>query len=150
VANEGWRVYEALDGADWTGLTDSEKMLVALGELRTEVNNGGFNQYFFNTAGDHGSWAVRAGETIELAELVDIVNRAMRTLGPEYPSDWATRQGRVVALSDESNATLDTLDGEYFELEAVLSLDETMDSLAARRQGPCGLEAVSPSRRSYG
>jgi|HubBroStandDraft_4_1064222.scaffolds.fasta_scaffold92213_4 hypothetical protein len=47
-----WAAFEHVSHADPTRLTQADRQLLALGGLRDEVNNGGFHQYFFNSAGD--------------------------------------------------------------------------------------------------
>ena len=57
-----WVAFERVSRVDRTRLTQADKRLLALGELRDEVNNGGFHQYFFNSAGDLVADAVEAAE----------------------------------------------------------------------------------------
>jgi hypothetical protein len=45
----GARVVVSVALRDWQSLSEPERLLVAFGELRAEVNNGGFDQYFFNS-----------------------------------------------------------------------------------------------------
>ena len=54
-----WALYESLALHDSSSLTTHERRLVAVGGLRTEVNNGGFHQYFYNSAGDLADEAPR-------------------------------------------------------------------------------------------
>jgi Domain of unknown function (DUF4375) len=49
MAGTAWVRYEGLALRDWQSLSEPERLLVAFGELRAEVNNGGFDQYFFNS-----------------------------------------------------------------------------------------------------
>src|SRR5258708_37646214 len=57
-----WAAFERVSHVDRTRLTQADKRLLALGGLRAEVNNGGFDQYFFNSAGDLVADAVEAAE----------------------------------------------------------------------------------------
>jgi Domain of unknown function (DUF4375) len=45
-----WELYERLARSEVASLSPAQRRFVAVGSLRTEVNNGGFHQYFFNSA----------------------------------------------------------------------------------------------------
>jgi hypothetical protein len=107
-------------------------LVVAFGELRGEVNNGGFNQYFFNSGGDHVSWAIEAARAALCTDLASLVERAIDAVGnAPYLSDWNDRRNRVLELSDKANDHLDALDDQYAQLEISTDLDAAMRALAA-------------------
>jgi hypothetical protein len=45
MAADGWAKYDDLVQRDWHGLTSAQRLLIAFGDLRTELNNGGLDQY---------------------------------------------------------------------------------------------------------
>jgi hypothetical protein len=129
---DGWNAYESLVGRDWDTLTDDERALVAVGTLREEVNNGGFDQYFFNSAGDLAPWAVDTLVSLDLSPLERLLRRAMAVLGTDpYPLGRAQRQDRLEELGQTDEAFED-LDEEYYDLESRLDLDASMSTLASR------------------
>jgi hypothetical protein len=48
------RARTRLAGGTWDALSDRDRILITVWELEADVNNGGFDQYFFNSAGDLG------------------------------------------------------------------------------------------------
>ena len=129
MAGTAWVRYDGLARRDWQSLSEPERLLVAFGELRAEVNNGGFDQYFFNSPGDHVSYALVAATRIGADLLADRVSRAMRALGADsYPSDRITRQQRLLELPD---GAFEGLDDEFYALEGTVDLDAAMDLLAS-------------------
>jgi Domain of unknown function (DUF4375) len=128
VGRDGWTTYGELIERDWETLNDAQRALVAVGELRTEVNNGGFDQYFFNSSGDHAPVARDAANAARAASLAELIDRALAVLGPNYTTNRDDRQTALLDLDDD--AAFDALDDEYYEVEAAKDLDALMDSLA--------------------
>ena len=131
-AADPWVEYEALAELDRDTLNARQRSLVALGELRAEVNDGGFAQYFAGEAGDHAGAAIDAAVAAGRPALADLVRRALRRLGaekPPYPGR-TTRQDLVAAL-EQAGTTFDELDEEFYVLEETADLDGAMRRLAA-------------------
>jgi hypothetical protein len=58
-------------------LAESEYEIAKLvGALEAEGNNGGFDQFFYNSAGDNTAETIRALETIGAVTVSDILKRA--------------------------------------------------------------------------
>lgn len=130
MASNGWDLYEELIERDWDTLTQAQQALIAIGELRDEVNNGGFEQYFLNSGGNHARVALETCESLGETELSALLRRAIDVLGEEnYSSDWDQRR---TALQDVDEDAFDAIDEEYFALESSRDLDQVMDSLAAQ------------------
>lgn len=126
VGSGPWGEYERLSQLDATTLTLRERRLVAFGEMRTELNNGGFDQYFFNSSGDRVLDAMAAVIETDAQRLAELLQRALDLLGASDPSDRAARQERLEAMDGDS---FETLDAEYLSLEASLDLDQLMRRL---------------------
>jgi hypothetical protein len=77
-----------------------------VGSLRAEVNNGGFDQFFFNSASDRTAEIISALELIGASKTADIVRRAAGKFpGGMPPSEWAERQDLLVdEVSPEADA----------------------------------------------
>ena len=125
---DGWTTYGDLTPRDWGTLSDAQRSLVAVGELRTEVNNGGFDQYFFNSGGDLAPIAMDAARQAGIAALAEIIDRALAVFGPGYRTNRDQRQAALEAMADR--ASFDELDREYYEVESTMDLDAFMDALA--------------------
>ena len=121
--SDAWAEFDRLALVEPSRLTDAQRRLVALGWLRTEVNNGGFDQYFHNSAGDLAAAArdaALAGGSRELGALID---RALAVLALGDPADRAARQERLDELSDDA---FDAVDDDFVALESAHDLDEVM------------------------
>jgi hypothetical protein len=119
-----WEMYDEL--LNRAPRTPSETMLVAFGELRTEVNNGGFSQYFINSSGDHFEDCIGALEATEQTELLRLLQAAVRVIGGTVPAAIDERRAVIEALSDTAEDALIDLDDEYFALEQSTDLDAAM------------------------
>jgi hypothetical protein len=65
-----WAVHEALQGQDEGSLSAAELSLVAVGDLRAEVNNGGFDRYLRYSGANTAARALAAcRSTTGLGEL---------------------------------------------------------------------------------
>jgi hypothetical protein len=86
-------------------------------ELESEVNNGGFHQYFYNSSGALAPNVVSALKTLGAEDTVDIVQRALNAVGNAITSwsDDAARQASINRLSSAARQTLENLDQEYYQ-----------------------------------
>jgi hypothetical protein len=118
-----WLEYERLSALDPATLSPAQVQFVALGGLRTEINNGGFHQYFFNTAGDLANEAIEAAERVAAPELADLLRRAAALLTVTEMSDRDARQDALEGIDPDE---FESLDDEYLALEQSRDLDELM------------------------
>jgi hypothetical protein len=102
-----WAAYERLSREDAAQLTLADRRLLALGGLRTEVNNGGFHQYFFNSAGDLVTDALDAAEAAGADELASLIRRGLSLLNVPEPADRVARQSALGDIEPEEFADLD-------------------------------------------
>ena len=87
----------------------------------TEVCNGGFAQFFFNSTGVLGPEAAYAFEAIGLPLLKRTVLTAMAFFGDVYPRDRMERQDRLAEIqrySDRGKGAFDSIDKEFYALLA--------------------------------
>jgi hypothetical protein len=96
-------------------LTSREQVFFLVWSLEAEVNNGGFNQFFFNSAGDYASETIEALRTIGAERTASLTKQACDVFGSTFPSPIRTeRQDQVAAPSESQNATLWQLDKAFF------------------------------------
>lgn len=100
-------------------LTQPERAFLAAFELEAEVNNGGFDQYFFNQSGDHVQDAIDGLEAMGAEATARIVRDAVQRFGPhDPPSDWLARQDALLALTDgDDEVDFDDLDRRFYAYE---------------------------------
>lgn len=105
-------------------LTDAEHVFDRVSSLEAEVNNGGFDQYFFNSAGAGARHVVAALDEIGAPATAEIVRQAVVVFGDVGPSaDREERWDQMDQLPDTAQERLDTLDGEFYACdEALLEL----------------------------
>jgi hypothetical protein len=63
------------------GLTDEERIVLAVEALEREVNNGGYHQFFVNSSREFASVVVAALERIGCKKTATITQRAIKALG---------------------------------------------------------------------
>lgn len=93
----------------------SAQFLWAMHLLESEVNNGGFEQYFWNSSSTLAGVAVEAYRAIGADKYVDLVQRALTMVGNE---SWLTRRrsfdGDWRAYRKACTPALDALDNEFY------------------------------------
>lgn len=93
-----------------------QKVVVALSDLETEVNNGGFHQYFINSSRETVHFVVEALKSIDAPSTADICERAIATAFPNgMPSDTELIRAVASSLDEHTKKKLDELSGEFFE-----------------------------------
>ena len=123
--SDHWRVIEAswehiniYDGADvFRNTYDSAPkisgLMFAAHFCQSEVCNGGFHQFFWNSTGVLAPEAIEGFRRIGQHEVAEVVETAMGLLGASYLRDRAERQER---LSRVPKTALDSLDEKFFSL----------------------------------
>ena len=78
-------------------LSAVEKRLLAVADLRAEVNEGGFQQYFSEAAGNQSALALQAYQEMGATSLARILQRAMSVFPNAKPP--ATPEGRQTFIA---------------------------------------------------
>ena len=100
---------------DFEDQTDIQKVFTAIWALEGEVNNGGFHQYFWNSAGNTANFAPVALRRIGANTCAGIVERALRIVSSEpLPDDSDSRDKLLDGLSREAIVELEAIDVEFF------------------------------------
>jgi hypothetical protein len=109
-------IFDKLEKVGFAGLTDGEKTFLCVTILRDEVNNGGFDQFYFNDGGEYAVEAVGAFEKIGAANVADIVRRANSAFPNGQPAkDRDARKRELDALTEAQQSTLRQLDLEFYK-----------------------------------
>lgn len=92
-----------------------QKVFSAIWAVESEVNNGGFSQYFFNSSAESAPFVVEALETIGAPKTADICQRAIATaFSAGLPRTPETIRSIAIDFSDEILEKLEPLDQEFF------------------------------------
>ncbi|HST10272.1 MAG TPA: DMP19 family protein [Terriglobales bacterium] len=93
---------------------DRTDVITLIDDLEAEVNNGGFHQFFYNSAGDNTAETIQAIETIRATSMADIVRRAAAKFpGGTPPRERFARQDILLELFPHANAFAE-LDAEFY------------------------------------
>lgn len=106
-------------------LTQKEQHIYAIDGMLTEVNNGGFNQFFFNNTGELAYDLVPALEVIGSKKFKAIAFKAVDIFG-EIPSlDESSRYSHLGKITEDDELQLwDECDDEFYDC------DEEIESMA--------------------
>ena len=93
---------------------DNTRVTELLDELEAEVNNGGFDQYFYNSAGDNTAETIQALDAVGAMHMANILRRAAAKFpGGMPPKERFTRQAVLLELFPEA-AAFEELDNEFY------------------------------------
>ncbi len=111
------RICEKIGAEDnFEKLTEEEKIFFILWQMEAEVNNGGFSQFFFNSAGNFANEAEAACRKIGADNMAEICKKALDAYGGKLPEDWTERQEFMEEMeSDEISEILDECDSEFYD-----------------------------------
>jgi hypothetical protein len=82
---------------------------------QSEVRNGGFHQFFYNSTGVLGPEAHDAYAALGMPHLAAVVREALGVLGEPYPFERQERQATLAALSRTALQRLESLDERFYE-----------------------------------
>ena len=95
---------------DFAVQNELQKVFSAIWELESQVNNGGFDQYFSNSDWDIVAYAPTALRTIGADSCARVVERAIKAVTPLT----ITPEGISKAL-EQARDRLEALDSEFYE-----------------------------------
>jgi hypothetical protein len=91
-----------------------QKVFSAIWAVESEVNNGGFSQYFLNSSAESAAFVEKALETIGAPKTASICNRAITTAFPKgLPPTEETINSVAADFSDHILERLEPLDQEF-------------------------------------
>lgn len=138
--------YAVIDPVWWTGniygsvadyeaslrtFTREQRLIYAAMWYLSEVNNGGHDQFFFNSTGIVWPDAREAFPRMDLPEVAEILDESAERLGDSPSRD---RDERGLQL-ESSKADFRDLDDRLYDLESELDIDARLaDFIQAHRQ----------------
>ena|SRR5580658_5369881 len=101
---------------DFSAQSVPQKVFSSIWAVESEVNNGGFSQYFQNSSAETAGFVTVAFATIGAPNTADICRRAIAAAFPDgLPSDAEAISSAALEFSDETEEELNALDGEFFQ-----------------------------------
>jgi len=116
IAMNGWLCQKCNYGEDIGKLTDAEKIFYFSTQLESEVNNGGFSQFFYNSSGDFANETVNSLSAIGADKTAKIYKKALMILGSELPKNRNEREELLdKILIDAVDELLNECDAEFYQ-----------------------------------
>jgi len=105
-----------LESKGFDGIREPERVLATIWSVEAEVNNGGFDQLFYNTAGDIAFYAAKALNSIGAHAMAGIAQKALDLFGEGGPPrDRDERVEALESISEKHEEYLNKLDYEFTE-----------------------------------
>ena len=106
-------------GDEMDKLTEQQKQFYYNQCLEREINNGGFNQYFFNSSGDYAHKTIQSLLTIGANKTADILQKAIDQFPKRnVPEDRTERQKILEQIQVTANLFWEELDQKFFTYDA--------------------------------
>jgi Domain of unknown function (DUF4375) len=125
-----WDIYNRVGRLDRAPMNQAKRGILAVCDLRSEVNSGGFDSYFRYWGGNTAPEALTVLPRILGQAWADLLSEAMNLLGPEYPIEPTAREDLLT--SRDLDDQLDDLDTRYFALEINTEADTILNTYVAR------------------
>ena len=110
---------EAIFLEQFSASPEVSRKLLAAHWCQSEICNGGFDQFFFNSTGVLAPEAVEAYRAIGMPLTAAVIEQAMAFFGAAYPRDSEVR-GKTLdllaVLSDQDERVFEALDDQFFDL----------------------------------
>jgi hypothetical protein len=117
-----WRIGQKAEARGERSLTDTERRLLAAYWVEAEVNNGGFDQYFFNSAGDNAEAALAGLKEMGAAGAATLLEQAMAVFpGGKPPADRFKRQEVMQQIEAQSKPVWEKCDTEFYKPKESIS-----------------------------
>ncbi len=101
---------------DFESLNEIEKNVLYVEMLEKQVNNGGFDQYFFNSSGGYAHETLIALKEIKAPLTADILNRAIRVFPTlPVPKDTEQRREYLEDIPASISEIWEKLEDEFYE-----------------------------------
>ena len=149
-----WDSVNIHDGAKtflrhFTEMPEHSAHLYVLHWCASEICNGGFDQFFFNSTGVLAPEAVAAFRAVGMPQTAAIIAEAVASLGTPYPREREERQDALSVLEaltpddggeDDWQSPFDSLDDRFYDLMSSENggLEEAAQRYAAQFPIPDG------------
>jgi hypothetical protein len=99
-------------------LNESQKTVLFVENLEREINNGGFNQFFFNSSGDFTHETVKALKAIKAFKTADIVAKSISVWpNQDVPANRSKRQDMLKQIEPRANLIWNQCDEEFYKYQ---------------------------------
>lgn len=113
--SEGFEAYER----SLSTFTMAQRLVAAVLLYRSEINNGGHDQFYFNSTGIVWRDALEGYDAMGLDAVSTLIRKSVERLGKDPSFDRYERQDQL----DDSEADFDDLDSVFYMIEDKINLD---------------------------
>lgn len=101
---------------NFESLNQFEKNVLYIEMLEAQVNNGGFDQYFFNSSGEYAYETLTALEQVGASKAAELLEQAIKAF-PQLPIPKDTEQRRELMedLPERISDIWEQLDDKFYE-----------------------------------
>lgn len=111
-----WKKTELFD--DFRNLNDAEKTFLYVEILEAEINNGGFDQFFFNSSGDYANETLEALKKIGAIKTVKIVEEAYKNFPKNpIPKNNTIRREILENINEQTSEKWTQLEDKFYLYE---------------------------------
>ena len=105
-------------GETLDNLTQPQKNVIFIENLEREINNGGFNQFYFNSSGDYSHETIDALSAIGANKTAEIVRKAnFMYPNNKVPKDREERINILLEIEKEANPIWEEADQQFYKYE---------------------------------
>lgn len=105
-------------GDSLNSLTEPQKNFYFDQNLEREINNGGFNQFFYNSSGDFAHETITSLRIIGAGKTADILQKAIDQFPDSVvPKDRVKRQEVLEQIEENANEVWEQLDQAFYKYE---------------------------------
>lgn len=109
------RILDLVEGGGVGALSAPERTVYMAYFMDAEVHNGGFDQYFFNSQGNHSAETVKALEAVGASRSANHLRRARALFKPEAPSpDRDVRWAQMDRIPKATREQWNAMDEAYY------------------------------------
>ncbi len=103
----------------------SRQAIYMISQLQAEVNNGGYNQFYFNSSGQFAAALPEALKLVGATKFADLTQRANRTFEKEKSKITKDQDGTVEGFSKSyENNPLNKFDEEFYKFNDAKNLQK--------------------------
>ena len=96
-------------------LNESQKILLIIKNLEREINNGGFNQFYWNSSGDYANETIGALVNIGANKTAEIVKKANSEFNNgTVPKGRIERQNELELIENKAEENWNNLDLTFY------------------------------------
>ena len=104
-------------------LTDTQKNFLFVENLEREINNGGFNQFFWNSSGNFTHETLKALKIINANIPANIVEKAISHWPKNIvPNNRSKRQNVLAEIEDQANVIWEECDKDFYKVTKTINL----------------------------